>query len=148
MRSVQKLGNPDIPIASRFPVLKGNVHTAEVCAVVNVVKSRGHSTEHDLGTAEYRLKLAAARRIPFRPTRTICPYCSHAFLRCVNPTSQGLRRTDKVPSVPQKLLAVNMLVKHCVMIRTSQYPKKSHRRSRTHTRSDVDKSGKTLRAKQ
>src|ERR1700753_3676887 len=43
--------DPDIPIPSCFSVLKGDVHTTEVRAVMNVIESRHHRTEHDLRTA-------------------------------------------------------------------------------------------------
>ena len=45
---------PYLPITSRFSVFEGDIHATEVCAVMNVVKSRNHCAEHDLGTAVAR----------------------------------------------------------------------------------------------
>lgn len=43
--------DPYLPITSCFSVLKSDLHTTEIRTVMNIVKSRNHRTEHNLGTA-------------------------------------------------------------------------------------------------
>lgn len=93
----------DAPITSGFSMLESDFHTAEVRAVMNVVKSRSHRTEHNLGTAVV-LGIDFRWLNNTRSTLTTYPYYSRASLQCASPISQGLRRTYKVPSVPQQLL--------------------------------------------